>query len=120
MDRQPPDAETVPFTIRANAERWPDGQPGRAVELMAAPGGKVSNDPLVCVAIDGPDGVSFAWFHVRDIHAGMIDDPEFSLSVDAMVSRYRPRRLADGRVRYLFPETNEWRSGHRYEGPTGS
>ena len=87
---------------------------------MAAPGGKVSNDPLVCVAIDGPDGVSFAWFHVRDIHAGMIDDPEFSLSVDAMVSRYRPRRLADGRVRYLFPETNEWRSGHRYEGPTGS
>ncbi len=39
--------------------------------------------------------------------AGMLADPALSLSAGAMVLRHRPRRLADGRIEYLFPDTDE-------------
>lgn len=100
-------------------ECWQDGQRGRVVELMAPPAGDDSDNPEVCLEIDGADGVWFAWFRASDIQAGTLDDPEFSLSIDAMVSRQRPRRLADGRIEFLFPETDEWWFGDCYEGPTG-
>ncbi len=39
--------------------------------------------------------------------AGMLTDPARSLSAGAVVLRHRPRRLADGRIKYLFPDTGD-------------
>lgn len=39
--------------------------------------------------------------------AGMLADPALSLSAGAMVLRHRPCKFADGRIEYLFQDTDE-------------
>ena len=101
-----------------NPEFLRNGQRGSVIELIDIDPRPEPADPLVCLEIDRPDGPEFAWFCASDIFAGMISDPEFSLTVDAIISRHRPRRLADGRVKFFLPETKEWFCADHYEGPT--
>ena len=70
-------------------EEWSGQRKGRVVELVDW---SHPHDPLVCLETDGKGGKQFAWFLTSDICAGTLADPEFSLSVDAMVSEHRPRR----------------------------
>ena len=99
-------------------EEWRGKRRGRIVELIDSSGDWDSpNDPLVCLEIDGEDGALFAWFRSSDIRARTISDPEFSLSVDAMVSEHRPRRVDDKHVEVFFPEDGSWYLVNRYRGP---
>ena len=51
-----------------------------------------------------------------NLDAKVILGREVSLPVDGTVSGQRPRRLPDGRIKSLFPETNEWCFGDCFEG----
>lgn len=87
--------------------------------MIASGDWKHPNDPLVCLEFletDGEDGALLAWFRSSDIRARTISDPEFSLSVDAMVSEHRPRRVDDERVEVFFPEDGSWHLANRYRG----
>ena len=97
---------------------WPDGTRGQVVELMMDDPND-PNDPHVCLEIDGEDGVLFGWFLLSVIRAGRIEDEEYFLSVDCMISDKRPSRTGDDRILFFFPETNEWLFGDRWKGPTG-
>ncbi len=115
---------------RRGPDSWPDGQRGRVVALAVPEGWEDPEDPLVCLEIGRPDGPRFAWFRAREIRAGRIDDPDFSLSVDAMLSRHRPRRPGDRNrrrdlvrhpdrwIEYFCPDTDDWWIAARYDGPT--
>ena len=98
-------------------EEWRDKRRGRIIELIGSGNWDYPNDPLVCLEIEGEDGAMFAWFRSSDIRARTISDPEFSLSVDAMVSEHRPRRVDDENVEVFFPEDGSWHLANRYRGP---
>ena len=72
-------------------EEWCGRRRGRAIELVGSGDDDYPDDPLVCLEIGGRNGTLYTWFLFSDIRAGTIDDPEFSLSVDAMVSEHPPR-----------------------------
>ena len=106
----------------ADREEWCGRRQGRVIELVESGDYDYPDDPLVCLEIGGRDGTLYAWFLLSDIHAGIIDDPEFSLLVDAMVSEHPPRihddpSLPKGEyVLIFFTEDGWWHSWKRYCG----
>ena len=104
---------------RVDGKCFLDGQRGRVFELIETDG-EGPADPLVCLEVEEEGARVFAWFLASDIIAGTVVDEEFCLSVDAMVSEYRPRRGAEGRVKVFFPETEEWFETSCYEATAGS
>ena len=102
-------------------EKWCGRQRGRVIELVEPGDYDHPDNPLVCLEIVGKDGTLYAWFLASDISAGTISDPEFSLSVDAMVSEHHPRITDDPNllpkdeyVLVFFPEEDSWFTANRY------
>ena len=97
----------------ANMKERCGKQRGLEIELVESGNCDHPENPLVCKELAGEDGTLYAWFLASDIRAGTLSDPTFFLSVDAMVSKHRPRipydssRLYDGYALYLCPE-KEW------------
>lgn len=102
--------------------KWCGKQRGLVIELVESGDYDHPDDPLVCLEIVGEDGTRYAWFLASGIRAGELDDPEFQLSADAMVSEHRPEipddptRLYDGYVFVFFPEDESWHAWKRYRG----
>ena len=107
----------------ATMKKWCGKQRGSVIELVESGDYDHPDNPLVCPEIVGEDGTLYAWHLASDIGAGTLADPEFSLSVDAMVSEHRPKipddpsRLYDGYVFIFFPEEETWFARKRYPGP---
>ena len=104
-------------------EKWCGKQRGRVIELVESGDYDCPDNPLICLKIDGEDGASYAWFRASDIRAEALSDPEFSLSVDAMVSEHRPRVNDDPNllpkdeyVLVFLPEEDSWFAAKRYRG----
>ena len=108
---------------RATMEKWHGNQRGRVIELVESGDCDHPDNPLLCLEIVGEGGPLYAWFLASDIDSGTISDPEFSLSVDAMVSGHRPQtpddpsRLYDGYVLIFFPEDCSWHLWKRFRRP---
>ena len=106
----------------ADREEWCGRRRGRVIELVESGDCCHPDDPLVCLEIGGRGGTLYAWFLASDIRAGTIDDPEFSLSADAMVSEHPPRIHDDPclpkneHVLIFFKEDGSWHSWKRYKG----
>ena len=92
------------------------------VELVESGECRDRDDPLVCLEVAGEGGALYAWFLASDIRAGALADPEFQLSVDAMVSDHRPRIPEDPclpKAKYVlifWPEEECWTPWKRYRG----
>ncbi len=102
---------------QTDTKHWLDGKRGTVIELMESGDRDRPDNPLVCLEIEDRGKPVYGWFLASDIQAGTVYD-EFCLSVDCIMTEHRPVRLANGRVKYLFPETDEWFKEKAYEGPT--